>query len=1023
MSQQNVLIKPVGLYTYPNHLSSVPPGGLLTASNVILNRDNIVESRRGFSVYGNSMTSDNTAHQLITYKNRVIRHFGSGPGTSLEYDSDGSGTFLPFNLVVSGDTNSTAVVTNISSTAELEIGMGVTGSGILPNTTIFSIDSNSQLTLSQSTTSTVVSNPLTFTWNIQEVLLGRRIRSIEANGNLYFTSSEGIRKISLPDYTWPSSPIISLSGGIAALDNKLSLTGSPGFLTPLSVVAYRIVWGITDSNNNEILGSPSQRDIIRNTDPTNSTTVNIIFTIPQGISTAYFYQVYRTGVFSDPMGTQDPGDEEQLVFEGNPSLTDLNNGFISVTDVTPESFRQGGAFLYTNQNSGQGITQENNPPPLAVDLTLYQGYTFYANTKTNESLNLSLLSVSNFIAGTSNLTISDGTTTNTYTFNTAENTSTKQVLISTLPTPAQQVNETARSLVHVINSQFNEIVYASYVSGPSDVPGKILLITRSINHPAFFLTVDNTTTGQEFNPTLPTSGQSVISNNENSPNRVYYSKFQQPEAVPLLNFLDVGPKDKAIVRIIGLRDNLFVLKEDGIYVISGLVAPFTLTPFDYSTIIKAPDSAVVLNNLIYLYSTQGIGTISDTGVSVISRPIEDLVIPLLSPNYPNFRTATFGVPYESDRSYYLFTVTSTTDTFATRCFRYNTFTASWTELLLAKRSGIVNSFDDKLYLSPTDISFIEKERKSFDRTDYSDRELALVLGSDSVNGITITFPSLVNVNVDDIVVQTQNLTIKQFNQLLTKLDNDSLLFPHTYVVNNTTTPGTNLSNSLDILLTQISTDGGRTSVTGHTSPSSYTTLIGTGSSSFSNLQTAFNNLITLLNTDPGIGYKNYMSSLGTVDYEFNIVSINTSFNTITSPFIYPLIQGPFIVYNHINTELEFVPQYMQDVSITKQVSEGTLIFEDSSFSIATLSYASDLSANFEDQPVPGNGNGIFGNNIYGNGIYGGNGSGVPFRTYIPKDKQRCRYILVKFKHTVGREIFSLYGLSLTYNTISQRGWR
>ena len=42
--------------------------------------------------------------------------------------------------------------------------------------------------------------------------------------------------------------------------------------------------------------------------------------------------------------------------------------------------------------------------------------------------------------------------------------------------------------------------------------------------------------------------------------RVYYSKVDQPEAVPSLNFVDVGGSDAEILRLIPLRDALIVLK-------------------------------------------------------------------------------------------------------------------------------------------------------------------------------------------------------------------------------------------------------------------------------------------------------------------------------------------------------------------------------------------------------------------------------------------------------------------------------
>lgn len=1088
---QSVLLRASGLYTYPNHLSAAPQGALLKASNIFINRDQIAESRRGFKLYGNTMGSSTsmTAHQLLNYKNRLIRHYGAGAGTTLEYDSDGAGTFVAFSIAFTGNTHSNTTVDNITSTAELEVGMFVSGSGIVAGTTIASITNNTSLILSAAASTSVSNNSLTYTWDISEVETGRRIRSVESNGNLYFTSSEGIRKVSILNTSGYSSSIITSAGGVKALDVRLTLNSNPGFLAVQSVVAYRVLWGITDANNNEILGTPSPRTVIRNTDASATMTVDVKITIPQGITTAYFYQIYRTAVLSDPAATQDPGDEEQLVYEANPTNSDLSNGYVSVTDVTPETFRAGGANLYTNQNSGEGILQANDVPPLAYDITTFKGYTFYSNTATRQRLNLSLLSISALVSGTSTLTVTDGTTSNIYTFKTQtlschthtsttidniadtstllagqsisgpdiapgtfiikiingtsikisqaatgsntttivagyESVSNKYIGLSQFATPGQQVDETALSLIHVINSNTSDIIYAYYLSGPSDVPGLMLLEARKLNQVAFHLTVnDAASTGIEFSPALPISGSSVISTNEVSPNRIYFSKFQQPEAVPIVNFIDVGPKDKAIVRILALRDNLFVLKEDGVYRLSGLVSPFSVYPFDFSTNIKAPDSAVVLNNLIYLYSSQGIGTISDTGVSVISRPIEDDMQKLVLPTYTNFVTATFGVSYESDRSYYLFTVTNTSDTVATQCFRFNTFTNSWTKLSLSKRSGLVNSFDDQLYLGAADINKIEQERKNFDRTDFSDRELSMTLGAQAISGTSVTLSSLTNVSVGDIIVQTQYLTIKQYNRLLTKLDKDSLLSPHNYVSTVSAVAGDNLSDDLDLLIAKIRDDVGRQAVVGHTADASYTALIAAGAGSFSALQTNFNALITLLNNDVGLGYKNYINSSSTTEYEFNILSVNALTNTITAPYQYNLIQGPFTIYNHILVELQFVPQYFQDVSMTKHVSEATLIFEDSSFSTATLSYASDLSANFEDQAVNGNGNGIFGNTVFGEGLFGGNGSGVPFRTLLPKDKQRCRYINVKFKHAIGREIFSLYGLSLTYNPVSQRGWR
>ena len=98
-------------------------------------------------------------------------------------------------------------------------------------------------------------------------------------------------------------------------------------------------------------------------------------------------------------------------------------------------------------------------------------------------------------------------------------------------------------------------------------------------------------------------------------------------------------------------------------------------------------------------------------------------------------------------------------------------------------------------------------------------------------------------------------------------------------------------------------------------------------------------------------------------------------------------------------------------------------FEDSSFTSAIISYASDLSANFDEIEINGAGPGLFGTVTYGEQNYGGNGSGVPFRTLVPRKKQMCRYINCRFQHSIAREVFSLYGISLTFEPISGLGWR
>lgn len=1040
---QNVLLKASGKYTFPNRLSSMPEGALIKANNVVINRDNIVETRRGFKVYGDEIQTHGTAitdptsasvsytaHQLVNYKERLLRHFGSGSGQYLEWDN-GTGTFTKFFITFSADIHESTTIDNLTSTAELSVGMQVIGSTAHPDdiaggTFITEIVDNTSIVISSATTATRSTTDLRFIYTVQEVEAGLRIKSIEQNGNLYFTTNEGIKKISSSDATFTDERITQ-AGGVKALDISSSLDTGANWFTTDSVVGYRAVWGIDDANDNLILGTPSERVVQRNSSGSTKV-VDIRITIPKSITTNHFFQIYRTATFPDPTAVQDPGDEMGLVYEANPTSMDLDNGYVVVEDITPDSLR--GANLYTNANSGEGILQANDLPPLAKDLTTYKNYTFFANTKTRQRLNLSLLSAEGISDGDT-ITIFGG---QTYTFKKAgEDISSREIAlynsgVSTSPPSADNssgsvsvdVDLVARSMARVLNGQSDEILYAYYISGPDDIPGAMLLEARGLNQVAFYLTgVFANSSAAHFNPEISASTTSAVSADEESPNRIYYSKAQQPEAVPILNYIDVGPKDKEIIRILALRDSLFIFKEEGVYRLSGSSAPFQVYPFDFSTNLKGPDSAVVLNNLIYMFSNQGVATVSDNQVGVISRPIEGELRTL--PDFSNFSTATFGVPYESDRAYYLFLPTASTDTHATQCFRYNTFTNSWTTLNLEKRCGLVNVGNDLLYLGATDVAYLEKERKAFDRTDIADREYAFDLGIDSVDDKTIYISTVGNISDGDVFVQTQYLTLKEFNRLLERLDSDAMLTDGNYVSTLTLSPGGSVFDGLTNVVAKVAADAGRIAQPGATSGATYLALSFT--SDFEDTQDGFNDFITLLNNDTGVQQNNFLESGGTTNYEFAITNVDTNSNSFTSPYSYPIVQGPITIYNHISSEIQFAPQFFGDVSMTKQVSEGTILFEDSSFTEGTLSYSSDLSGDDEDILVSGSGSGLFGTIIFGNGIYGGSGSAVPFRTYIPRNKQRCRFLNVSFSHAIAREVYSLYGLSLTFEPKSNRGWR
>ena len=263
---QKVINNAIGLRSFKNELT-LPDGSLITANSVVIDRDNVIESRRGFSLYGSFATTSDRSKQLLQYKNTILNHYGS----TLMYDN-GSGTLTAF----SGTYN------------ELESGL--------------------------------------------------RIKGIETSGNFYFTTDEGVKKISASssaDFT-ASSGFITDSGSPNGLDGQGTANiGTPGFMTTQTATAYRVVWGYKDPNSNLVLGAPSEYFVVRNADTVSSAVVDLEFTIPSEILnvTKWFYQVYRSPLVADPSGTATPEDEMNLVFEDFPSSSDFSNGYVTVTDI------------------------------------------------------------------------------------------------------------------------------------------------------------------------------------------------------------------------------------------------------------------------------------------------------------------------------------------------------------------------------------------------------------------------------------------------------------------------------------------------------------------------------------------------------------------------------------------------------------------------------------------------------------------------------------------------------------------
>jgi len=583
--------------------------------------------------------------------------------------------------------------------------------------------------------------------------------------------------------------------------------------------------------------------------------------------------------------------------------------------------------------------------------------------------------------------------------------------LSSFTSPASRIDDTARSLVFVINRDTSSLVNVYYLStSPNSLPGAFLLEEKTISLSAFKVKANNQSFGRMFSPDITSY---LFATNTIGLNSLYFSKPQQPENVPIINKIDIGPKDRAILRILGLRDSLFILKEEAIYRLTGEnVNNFTVALFDNSANIIASDTAVVLNNQIYCLTTQGVTTISETGVGIISRPIDNIMGQIISPSFQNSSFASFGISYETDSAYLLFTIDSSTDTSATKCYRYNTFTQSWTSWTLLARCGIVEPTRNNLHIGPSDIEAVEIERKTITSRDFADREFERALSSYEFD--TLYVDNANNMTIGDMLSQIQYLTVSEYNRLIKKLKLDPSLATHPDIIALTIIDHQNqtlIENMQDLVAALNAADPGG-------GP-----YVVSGSNDFQTLQTEYNVIINQLNVSTGVFFADYSLSSGTVALDMIITLVNKGQNyvEVASPPIFVL--GEVTHYKGIPSSVVWAPTAFGEPSISKHIREGTVMIESTALAGLTIGYASDLSGNFEDIEFGLDGSGLWGNSIFQNVAWGGEGISYPIRTLIPRQKQRCRYIKARFQHNIAMFQYAILGISYTYEPMSERSFK
>lgn len=796
-----------GLSTLPNQFSQVPQQpsvGMIVASEYAFNRDGILQTRRGWtdfwqSIYGNVLNFTEFENYIIgwTDQNRII--YTKDGTTIAAYD----GTFLPPT-----PSDPASRVRFFQNNGNLYWTSSV---GIWKNDFISNVPQLAGAPQALDMTATLTQSNVGFLSSSASVSYRVLWQYFDANNNLVRGAPSnqiqisntfiGVQTINVGGTATPSgstglannTTVYVASLLLNGSDNvNLTITGSAAqtytaLLALINTAITGIATAVLQGGNIVITSTLSQGSSVSWADgtpnplaasltgfvaintPVNGTAeVNLEFLVPVGIDQSWTYVIYRG---NQSAAANVPGDDEgQQVFAGQPTSAQIASRVIDYVDSLPDDLR--GETIYTAP-SQQGAGAANFQPPLAQDVEQYRGYTFYFNTATKYVLDVTLVGVGSpdGIQVTDTITLTQGSVAVTLIGGTVEDPSTGTFLISSGSDPATNITLTAQSLTRVLNLVAgNTLVDAFYISGSQGLPGQMEFISRNLPGGAFNLTTNR---GGAFTPNLPTSGSSDANTaiNDIKPAQILISKYLQPEAVPVGvsgGIIQVGATNYPILRGKANRTSLFIMKggPEGVYYLSGSSGPvpgavasgFDLQPFDPTLHMIAPNVCEGLDNSIYIMTDQGVVAISDSaGVAITSRPIELDLLALAS--LPNFNAVVNSASYVSERQFIMNVPTKASDTTATQSYVYHHLTQRWSTWARPFTAMFVRPSDNKLYAAApvSGNSQIKVERKTETIADFCDEQYVVTITAAApvspVNTQFIILNSVANLQPSQIITQ------------------------------------------------------------------------------------------------------------------------------------------------------------------------------------------------------------------------------------------------------------------------------
>jgi hypothetical protein len=699
-----------GLHTNNSEISGVPPGSLSRSQNVDLSSLNLGQCRRGFDLLNVFPDASYRASRLFDYQDYIYAYFNSAFYNYVGGSWVNRGSITkPTNAIVARQvfqnqalyvTTSTGLKkTDLYTTSFFDAGLPAGVATVL--------------TMSTATgTAIAASSPakqVNYRWLIAKKDANNYLIQGPVSSSARFTSDTvNTKDVCVVGYlpsglSGTESIQVYRTDTLLLADDECKLV----YEYPLSAAnVTSISKSVTSANTGtEVLTSVAHGF-------QNGTVVQVTLGTLVGPSASTNYIIDSATADTFKLRTL-AGATVDITTSGTATVT--SQVAFGIFDLTPTALR--GANLYTNAGEN-GISQNNVRPPIASDIATYKDFLFYADTTSKQLFNLAIIST---LSGTG-ITLGDTITISGEVYTAAAaavyGTGSGSFVLDG-SAGATGIDNTARSLVDVINRSSLLVTATLVYTDSNSLPGKILLEARSLGASAFAL---SSSRPAAFSPQLPTVATTASTSTADTfRNGLMYSRQAQPEAVPPLP-IRVGSASDPIVRILALRDGLVIFKrKDGTFILRGEnPGSFNVQVLDSTAKIIAAESLAVVNGLIYGLFEGGICSVSDTSVEIISSPVQDKVRFLYGTALQQVKDYSFGISYEADNKYILCLPETEDSTNATYQLVYDVANNNFSEWNISVSSGYVSSVNQKLYLGSGSSGYVKQERKSFTANDFCD---------------------------------------------------------------------------------------------------------------------------------------------------------------------------------------------------------------------------------------------------------------------------------------------------------------